>query len=127
MVTNIIELIKTKNIFIYTIIVDDAIICAYFFRKSCVQVEKDMEVLSCFASISNTNDNIFIQGFKISFWKIAAENYFGFCAIEDISDNGIIINNIKSKMNPLIVSPTAYFFYNFGYPTFKSNKVLIVN
>ena len=126
-VTNIIELIKTKNIFIYTIIVDDAIICAYFFRKSCVQVEKDMEVLSCFASISNTNDNIFIQGFKISFWKIAAENYFGFCAIEDISDNGIIINNIKSKMNPLIVSPTAYFFYNFGYPTFKSNKVLIVN
>lgn len=126
-VTNIIELIKTKNIFIYTIIVDDEIVCAYFFRKSCVQVEKGMEVLSCFASISNTNNNIFIQGFKISFWKIAAENYFGFCAIEDISDNNIIINNIKSKTNPLIVSPTAYFFYNFGYPTFHSNKVLIVN
>ena len=86
-----------------------------------------MEVLSCFASISNTNDDIFIQGFKISFWKIAAENYFGFCAIEDISDNNIIINNIISKTKPLIVSPTAYFFYNFGYPTFKSNKVLIVN
>jgi hypothetical protein len=126
-VTNIIELIKTKNIFIYTIIVDDQIVCAYFFRKSCVQVEKGMEVLSCFASISNTNDDIFIQGFKISFWKIAAENYFGFCAIEDISDNNIIINSIISKTKPLIVSPTAYFFYNFGYPTFKSNKVLIVN
>ena len=126
-VTNIIELIKTKNIFIYTIIIHDEIICAYFFRKSCVQVEKDMEVLSCFSSISNTNDDIFIQGFKLSFWKIAAENYFGFCAIEDISDNNIIINNIITKTKPLIVSPTAYFFYNFGYPTFKSNKVLIVN
>jgi hypothetical protein len=102
-------------------------VAAYFFRKSCVQIEKGMEVLSCFASISNTDDNIFIQGFKISFWKIAAENYFGFCAIEDISDNGIIINNIKSNTKPLIVSPTAYFFYNFGYPTFKSNKVLIFN
>ena len=126
-VSNIIELIKTKNIFIYTIIVDDEIVCAYFFRKSCVQVEKGMEVLSCFASISNTNDDIFIQGFKISFWKIAAENYYGFCAIEDISDNNIIINNIISKTKPLIVSPTAYFFYNFGYPTFKSNKVIIIN
>jgi GNAT superfamily N-acetyltransferase len=126
-VSNIIELIKTKNIFIYVLMEQDNIICAYFFRKSCVQVEKGMEVLSCFASISNTDEDIFIQGFKISFWKIAAENYFGFAAIEDISDNDIIINNIKQKTKPLIVSPTAYFFYNFAYPTFKSNKVLIIN
>ena len=126
-VSNIIELIKTKNIFIYAIIVDDNIICCYFFRKSCVQIQKDMEVLSCFASISNTDDDIFVRGFKLSFWKIAAENYFGFCAIEDISDNNIFINNIKIKTKPTIISPTAYFFYNFAYPTFKSNNVLIVN
>jgi hypothetical protein len=125
-VSNIIELIKTKNIFIYVLMEEDNIICAYFFRKSCVQVEKDLEVLSCFASISNTDEDIFIQGFKISFWKISAENYFGFAAIEEISDNDIIINNIKQKTKPLIVSPTAYFFYNFAYPTFKSNKVLII-
>ena len=72
-----------------------------------------MEVLSCFASISNTNDDVFIQGFKISFWKISAENNFGFSAIEDISHNDIIINNIKQKTKPIIVSPTAYFFYNY--------------
>jgi len=126
-VTNIVELIKTKNIFINMIIVDDAIVAAYMFRKSCVQIEKNMEVLACFASISNVEDNIFIQGFKISFWKIAAENYFGFCAIEDISDNNILINNIQLKTKPLVISPTAYFFYNFAYPTFKSNKVLIIN
>jgi len=126
-VTNIIELIKTKNIFIYVIMVDDNIVCAYFFRKSCVQIQKGMEVLSCFASICDCDDKLFIQGFKISFWKIAAENYFGFSAIENISDNNIIIDNIKTKTKPLIISPTAYFFYNFGYPTFKSNKVLIVN
>jgi hypothetical protein len=124
---NIIELIQTKNIFVYVIIVDDNIICCYFFRKSCVQIQKDMEVLSCFASISNTDDDVFIKGFKISFWKIAAENFFGFCAIEDISDNNILINNIKLKTDPLITSPTAYFFYNFAYPTFKSNKVFIIN
>jgi len=126
-ISNIIELIKTKNIFIYAIIHNDNIICSYFFRKSCIQIEKGKEVLSCFCSISNTTDNIFIQGFKISFWKISYENYFGFLAIEDISDNFIIINNLKQKTTPIIISPTAYFFYNFAYPTFKSNKVLIVN
>jgi hypothetical protein len=126
-ISNIIELINTKNIFVYVIIVDDQIICAYFFRKSCVQIEKDIEVLSCFASIQACDDNIFIQGFKISFWKIAAENYFGFAAIENISNNNIIINNLILKTHPFIVSPTAYFFYNFAYPTFKSDKVLIIN
>jgi len=126
-VTNIIELIKTKNIFVYVILSEDRIICAYFFRKSCIQVEKGMEVLTCFASICECDSNIFIQGFKISFWKIAAENFFGFSAIENISHNNIIIDNIILKTRPSIISPTAYFFYNFAYPTFQSNKVLIIN
>jgi GNAT superfamily N-acetyltransferase len=127
-ISNIDELIKTKNIFIYAIIFENNIICAYFFRKSCVFIEKNMEVLSCFASINNYQDNnIFIQGFKISFWKISDENYFGFSAIENVSHNNIIIDNIKIKTSPLIVSPTAYFFYNFAYNTFNSNKVLIIN
>jgi hypothetical protein len=125
--SNIIELIKTKNIYVYVIIVDDEIICAYFYRKSCVQIEKGLEVLSCFASINNTDDNIFIQGFKISFWKCAADNYFGYAAIENISNNDIIIENILKKTRPAIISPTAYYFYNFAYPTFKCNKVLIIN
>jgi hypothetical protein len=86
-----------------------------------------MEVLSCFASICDCEEDIFIQGFKISFWKISAENYFGFAAIENVSHNNIIINNIMLKTSPLIISPTAYFFYNFAYPTFKPDKVLIIN
>lgn len=126
-IANILELIKTKNIFVYVILCDEQIICCYFYRKSCIQIEKGLEVLSCFASICNCNENIFIQGFKISFWKIAAENFFGFSAIENISHNNIIINNIILKTKPLIISPTAYFFYNFAYPTFKSEKSLIIN
>ena len=126
-IANILELIKTKNIFVYAILCDEEIICCYFYRKSCVQIEKGLEVLSCFASICNCDENIFIQGFKISFWKIAADNFFGFCAIENLSNNNIIINNIIQKTKPLIISPTAYFFYNFAYPTFNSEKVIIIN
>jgi hypothetical protein len=125
--SNMIELIKTNNIYIYTILLNNEIICAYFFRKSCTFIEKNMEVLSCFASINNYDNDIFIHGFKISFWKIAAEKYFGFAAIEEISYNNIIIDNLKIKTTPLIISPTAYFFYNFAYPTFKSERVLIIN
>ena len=126
-ISNMIELIKTKNIFIYALLCDDEIICCYFYRKTCVFVDKGLEVLSCFASICNDEQSIFIQGFKISFWKIASEHYFGFCAIENISHNDIIIDNIKEKTEPLVVSPTAYFFYNFAYPTFNHRKVLMIN
>ena len=126
--SNIIELIKTKNIFVYVILINDKIICAYFYRKSCTFIEKGLEVLSCFASINDCEtDDIFIHGFKISFWKIAEKNNFGFSAIESISNNNIIINNLILKTAPLIISPTAYFFYNFAYNTFKPEKVLIIN
>ena len=126
--SNIIELIKTKNIFIYVILINDKIISAYFYRKSCTFIEKGLEVLSCFASINNCDsEEIFIRGFKISFWKCAEKNKFGFAAIENISHNNIIINNLLLKTHPLIISPTAYFFYNFAYNTFKPEKVLIIN
>jgi hypothetical protein len=126
-VTNIMELIKTKNIFIYVILSEDNIIAAYFYRKTCIQVEKGIEVLTCFASICDCDESLFSKGFKISFWKIAAENFFGYAAIENISHNNIIIDNIILKTKPQILSPTAYFFYNFAYPTFQSNKVLVIN
>lgn len=125
--SNIIELIKTKNIFINAVIKDDEIIAMYFFRKTCVFIEKGLEILSCFASIKACDDNIFIQGFKISFWNIAEKNNFGFCSIENISHNNIIIDNILIKTQYTIKSPCAYFFYNFAYPTFNPNKVLIIN
>jgi hypothetical protein len=127
-IANIIELIKSKNIYIVVIMFDNSIICAYFFRKSCVFIEKDKEVLSCFASINNCDNNdIFIQGFKICFWKIADENKFGFSAVENISHNNIIIDNLITKTKPMIVSPTAYFFYNFAYNSFKPERTLIIN
>ena len=126
-ITNILNLLKTKNIFIYAVLCDNEIICCYFYRKSCVQITKGLEVLSCFASICNCEKDIFIKGFKISFWKISAENNFGFCAIENISHNNLLIQNIMLKTEPSIISPTAYFFYNFAYPTFLPEQTLLIN
>jgi len=120
-------LVKTNNLFIYAILCDEQIVCCYFFRKSCVQIEEGLEVLSCFASICQCDESIFIEGFKISFWNVAAKHNFGFAAIENVSHNDILIHNIMQKTAPTIISPTAYYFYNFAYPTFPSNKTLILN
>lgn len=137
--SNMLELIKTKNIFVYILLEENKvnnILGAYFYRKTCVYYEKDLEILTCFASINglengNGNgkdiDSIFIQGFKISFWETAEKNYFGFAVIENISHNHLIIDNVCLKTKPVAISPTAYFFYNFAYPSFPSNKVLVIN
>jgi hypothetical protein len=126
-ITNLYALIQSKNIFIYSVIVNQEIVSAYFYRKSCVFIEKDLEILTCFGSIhdGSSSETIFIHGFKISFWKIAEKENFGFAAIENISHNHIIIHNLIKKTQPSIISPTAYFFYNFAYSTFPSSRVLI--
>ena len=124
---NLLELIKTSNVFVYAILCDNNIVACYFYRKSCVQIERGMETLSLFASIRDCEDDVFVHGFKISFWKIAAEHFFGFAALENISHNNTIIHHIMLKTKPRIVSPTAYYFYNFAYPTFAPEKVLLLN
>jgi len=124
--TNLLSLIQTKNIYIYAVLEQDHILCVYFFRKTCVFIEKDLEVLTCYASIKSKNcsQEVFIQGFKNSFWIIAEKDNFGFCAVENISHNNILVQNLLLKTKPLVKSPTAYFFYNFAYPTFSAERVL---
>jgi hypothetical protein len=52
---------------------------------------------------------------------------FHYVIVEDISDNGIIIKDILLHTYPCINSPCAYFFYNFAYESFQSNKCFIIN
>jgi len=124
--SNLIDLINSENIYITILILNDEIQACYLFRKSCVHF-KNLESLICFGSINNTNDDIFIHSFKVSFWKIAEKYFFGYCVIENLSDNYILIPNILLKTKAESKSPTAYFFYNFAYSTFLSKKVFILN
>lgn len=126
---NILELIKTQNIFVYAVMNGDHIYFVYFYRKTCIFIEKGMEVLSCFSTVNGEPSlaDEFIQGFKTSFWKTAEKYHFGYAAIENISHNYKIIENLEKKTTPHIISPTAYYFYNFAYKTFEPSKVLIIN
>ena len=127
-VSNLIELLKTKNIYCYIIIEDGNVICAYFFRKTCTFIKTGHEVLNCFASINcSKNVDVFVEGYKVSLWKICKKNKtFKYAIIENISDNLLIIKNIMIRTIPMVISPTAFFFYNFSYYSFKSEKSLII-
>lgn len=124
-ISNILELIKTKNIQIYMIIEKGTILCCYFFRKTCTFIKKDVECVTLFASINYCESvTTFARGYLNALWKICTGTSFQFAGLEDISDNGLIISSLK--VNPDITSPSAYFFYNFAYHTFPSSKVFIV-
>ena len=132
-ITNLVSLVKSKNMYIYMLMTDMEIDCVYIFKKTCTNIEKGKEVLLLVASINssiNTNYSIkfFKQGFKNALWAILLENPgYHYLAVEDISDNKYIIDNIKIKTQPLFTSPTAYFFYNYARSPINSDRAFIIN
>lgn len=129
--SNLMKLIESKNIFIMMLLIEDNIEAVYIFRKSCADIEKGKEALLCIASMNGDalSTKEFVQGFKVSLWKLLEKEkqHYKFLIVEDTSDNGHIIDNIKIRTHPYAVSPTAYFFYNFVYSPFKNNRTFIVN
>ena len=129
-ISNIVELIESKNMFIKMLVIGGNIEAVYIFRKTCTYIENEKEILSCIGSINGnilTNEE-FIKGFKMSLWSIIKDNKnFKYVIVEDISENTCIINNICIKTHPIAISPMAYFFYNFAYNSFKSGRCLIIN
>jgi hypothetical protein len=113
------------------LLVEGNIEAFYIFKKTCTNIEKDKEAISCIASQNGDilTKKEFVQGFKLALWSVLEKqkNHYKFLIIEDVSDNGLIIDNIKIKTYPIATSPTAYFFYNFVYSPFKNDRVLIVN
>ena len=82
-----------------------------------------------FASIQgNTPINLFCLGVKVALMDIRNRHReYVYLVVEDVSNNNHIIKNLEEKTRPTQKSPAGYFFYNFAYPSFKPNKVLIIN
>jgi hypothetical protein len=126
-ISNLMELVSTKNLFVKMLVIDGNIEAAYIFRKTCTYIEKDKEILSCIASINGKalTKKEFIHGFKAALWSVISD--FKYLTLEAISDNKCIIDNLSIRTHPFVISPMAYFFYNFAYSPFKPEKCLILN
>ncbi len=126
---NIYELIRTENIHLYFLVQDVDIVSIYVFRKSCTFIENGREILTLIASINGgVSPDIFMQGFKMAYWEIVKKNNsYSYVVIENISHNNYIADILKNSFKPVVILPAAYFFYNFAYSTFNSNKTFILN
>jgi hypothetical protein len=101
----------------------------FFGQEKEVEVFKKHHTLGFMLSHTNVNQGI-KDGDKswLSLPSFALDYNYVFSSKWSIGlHNDIIIENLKLKTAPLIVSPTAYFFYNFIYSTFSSKKVFILN
>uniref|UniRef100_A0A6C0I7U0 glycylpeptide N-tetradecanoyltransferase n=1 Tax=viral metagenome TaxID=1070528 RepID=A0A6C0I7U0_9ZZZZ len=128
--SNLISLSSSKNLYIYMMMTDMEINAIYIFRKTCTNIEKGKALLTLISSMNSTSIpmKMFIQGFKNALWAILLKNpEYHYLAIEDISDNKCIIDNIKIKTHPVCESPTAYFFYNYARSPVSPYKTFIVN
>ena len=141
--SNIMNLIKTGNIYLYGLLVNGALEGLYGFRQANVYFNKE-EVLECFCSInananSNANANanansnaIFIQGFNDALQKLKEKINYKYILLEETSHNGIIVNAIslnaqkaQKTQKLLFQHSTAFFLYNYASYTVKSNKMLL--
>jgi hypothetical protein len=128
--SNILELVKTENYYIYFLMDStretggNQIDMAYVFKKTCVKIDGH-ECISCIASICTTgNTSLFIQGFGLALHAIKPK--YEYLLIEEISHNKKLIDEIKMSAKPNVSSSTAYFFYNFAYNVFKPERVLML-
>jgi GNAT superfamily N-acetyltransferase len=132
--SNVLELIKTGNYYIYFLMdsespdVANNIQMAYVFKKTCVTIDGH-DCISCIASVCSADKSAedksrFIQGFMLALDSMKPK--YDYLLIEEISHNKKLIDNIKLSVAPSLSSPTAYFFYNFAYNVFRPERVLIL-
>ena len=119
----LIDLIDSKNIIIYGLIQNQQILSVYFMRDSSTFYHQ-RKAIDCFASINNTNNNLFVNGLSLILKKL--KNMYSYLLIENISHNYTIIEHIIKKHTPYLVSPTAYYFYNFAITPIAEKKALII-
>ena len=125
-ISNILEQVKSRTLYIYCLKKMEYIYTIYFFRDTRVQYEfltsknqKTGALLVLIASIQNCNNQeLFIQGFSMSLQSIIKkQNTFCFCMIENLSHNFIIIDSLEEiSFQPIIKNKSAYYFYNYVVP-----------
>jgi hypothetical protein len=144
--SNLINLINSNTYKIYGIIENEVLIAVYFFRDSDMYYEKDKErekdgvkdgekngekkikAIDCFASINNCHHNeIFLKGFLVALHKYSKKMKAKLLTIENIGDTNIIISKFfLLNLIPRIVSPTAYFYYNYSKKPIAPGKTVII-
>lgn len=129
--SNILNMLKTENIYVYGVLQNNNLISAYAFRRPNLFYDKE-EAIECFFSLYAKNaesietKNIYITGFNISLNKCKEKLKTNILLIEEIGQGGKLIEYLRNNLlNVLFQSPTAFFLYNYACYTVPSKNALI--
>ena len=122
-IPNVNDFMAINDIHIYGIVNMQQIYCLFFFRNTYSKIN-GIDTVECFASINNTDADIFYQSFLGCIMTHFIDKIL---IIEDISDNTILVNNLQNHIKIKFKSPTGYYFYNYGIKPILPNKLFIVN
>jgi predicted GNAT family acetyltransferase len=117
----LIELIKTKNMYVISLLDDqDTIVALYFFKDSCTYTNNE-RLLSCIGSIrtSYITPSDFRLGFDIAISKFFLPTFHSSIVIESTSHNTLL----KSD-DDIYFMTMAFFFYNYVCGTVLPSKFL---
>ena len=128
-ISNIINLLKSQNIFIYGAIDKGELMAVYIFRRPNLFYDKK-EAVECFLTLYNKklcDVQIFINRFVVSLHKLKQKINNSYLLIEELCDNHIIIDHFINNKNIILdfTSPTAFFLYNYCSYTVNSKKSII--
>ena len=98
----------------------------FFFRNSYTSYEGS-NAIECICSFNETHDSVFTISFLSALSQLRKLEKTKKLFIENIGDNKVLLKNILGRYNPEEKIQTSYYFYNFGYRPFLSDKVFMLN
>jgi len=128
-ISNLMELVKKRVLFIYLIQRADSIFCLYVFRDTRCQYEIDSSaMLQLVCSIQKSNSSeLFYCGFLNAIHDILKSRLgksFGYLMVDDLADNSLIVENFPSAF--LEKTEVNYYAYNLVMPTVNNKKTWII-
>lgn len=121
------ELVKTSNIFIYSVSHKDDILGIYIFKEATKQFH-GKKIIECIASVNQcdiSQQDIFIVGFKEVLTRL--RNAYPMIIINNISHNSCVISKIMIQYKPLDSIIQHLFMYNYIHPKLSNNDCFILS
>jgi hypothetical protein len=133
-ISNLKELIETKNIFCFVLMYNQKIYASYFLKNTFMEIDIDgnnskrHSSISCFASIKdNDYDKVIDLSFCQTFYQVIQViqregGNFSHLFIENVSHNYLLVKDYDY----ISKTKTAYFLYNYILQPLKQKNVFII-
>ena len=111
-IQNILTLITTNNFIVYVVQQKGQVIACYFFRDACTYYYGKKTVVNNFCNINNCIiEDVFVYCYGKIIQKL--KKRFDLLLIENNSASNVLVQSILKSHQPIVISPTAYYFYNY--------------